>query len=145
MDFSIPAFWLYMGLVIWATLGVAIVAAIKRRRALKVYWDRYCTGRKWRKKFPDAPKEEIRAFLGVFVRSFGFSQKRRCAFAPEDKVMEVYRAVYPSGWAVADGLELESLALDLERKYGVQAFERWKEAGDVTLGELFQWTREKRG
>ena len=97
-------------------------------------------GIRWRRRFPDSPKTEIREFLSAFVDAFGFRQSRRCYFSPDDKVMDVYHALYPPG-SLADSMELESLARQLEKRYGVDVTDSWRE--DITLGELFAQTRAR--
>lgn len=115
------------------TIGIIIIAAIilvtvffaqlgfaKRMRS---FYDRRCTGRAWRARFPDAKKEEIRGFLELFVVSFALSRKKKLSFAPDDKVMDVYRAINPQVGG-ADALECETLVAECEERYGV----------DITLG-----------
>ena len=125
--------------------GIAILVAIasirfkrERKKRLGAYWQRSCTGTEWRNRFPDVPKEAIREFLQVFVDAFGFSNKKRLKFSPDDKVLDVYRALYPSaGWA--DALELETFAINLEEKYGLDLAKA--EDDEITLGRLIEITR----
>ncbi len=105
------------------------------------YWSRACTGAQWRRRFPQASKADIRAFLGIFVDAFGFRRSRRLCFAPDDRVMDVYRTLHPPKWAVADVFELEDLVLFYDRAYGINLVPLWHE--NMTLGELFACTREK--
>jgi len=126
-------------------IGIAIIVAIaiipferERRKRLGVYWQRSCTGTEWRNRFPNVPKEVIREFLQLFVDGFAFSNKKRLKFSPDDKVMDVYRALYPStGWP--DALELETFAINLEEKYGLDLAK--VEDHEITLGGLFEMTR----
>jgi propanediol dehydratase small subunit len=62
---------------------------IQRRRALQQFWDRRCMGIRWRRRFPDAPKTELREFLTIFVEAFCFDRKRHTCFSPDDRVMDV--------------------------------------------------------
>lgn len=130
-----------------ALLTIAIIALlislptwVRRRRALGLYWDRACMGIRWRRRFPDSPKVEIREFLTMFVEAFGFGNKRRTRFSPDDRVMDVYRADYPPG-ILADSMELETLGLNLEKRYGIDFEAVWHE--DITLGELYERTRTR--
>ncbi len=101
----------------------------------KAYRERGCMGRKWREQFPNVSKDDIRSYLEIFMNSFSFDSKHKLKFNPDDKVMDVYRTVYPSnGWP--DGLELESFAISLEKKYSVRFSDLWGE--QLTLGELFR-------
>lgn len=105
--------------------------------------DRICQGRAWRREFPNASKSDIRAFLSLVVEAFAFSDRERLKLAPSDEILSVYRAVYKEkGWGV-DGLELESLALVVQRKHGVSFEKLWCEK--LTLGELFATLHCARG
>ena len=117
---------------------ISLPAWIGRRRALRQYWDRACMGIRWRRRFPDVPKSELREFLTIFVDAFCFDHKRRTCFSPDDRVMEVYRADYPPG-SLADSMELETLGLRLEKRYGIDFTAVWRE--DITLGELYEHTK----
>ncbi len=97
-------------------------------------------GIRWRRRFPNVPKTHIREFLNTFVDAFAFSQRRRCHFSPDDRVIDVYRALYPPG-TLADNLELETLALKLEKQYGIDFHALWRE--DITLGELYEQARAR--
>jgi len=86
-----------------------------------------------------ASKVEIREFLDLFIQAFGFSESRRLRFAPDDRVMEVYRALYPFPNMMADSMELESFIERVRERYGVDFFPLWR--GDITLAELFAHAR----
>ncbi|MBP8133361.1 MAG: hypothetical protein KAY13_03745 [Zoogloea sp.] len=73
-------------------------------RLSKPYNTRSCQGKGWRIAFPSASKQDIREFLAVFVDAFAFSQKERLKLNPEDQVLQIYRAIYPSRWT-PDALE----------------------------------------
>lgn len=98
------------------------------------YRYRSCQGRRWKNSFPDSSKEDIRIFLNTFTDAFAFSQEDKLKFAPEDTILQVYRALYPKRW-MPDALEVETLAVDFESKYGVKFEGIWHE--DLSLGELF--------
>jgi hypothetical protein len=130
--------WLIIVLVVAVSAaGILIADHVRLRR----YWERTCTGASWRSVFPDATKGEIREFLGMFVSAFGFGASRRLAFEPADRVMDIYRARYPSrGWPV-DSLELETLAALARKRYALDLLSFWRD--DVTLGELFERPRRR--
>jgi len=90
--------------------------------------------KKWKRAFPESSKEEIRKFLLLFTYAFAFSSKNKLKFEPEDKVIDIYRELYPSKW-MPDALEIETLASDLEEEYSVNFNELWHE--NVSLGEIF--------
>ena len=127
-------------LIAGITAVVMGVAAWEKRRRLHKYWQRMCTGTRWRERFPEAPKEDIREFLQEFAEAFSFGKKRRLKFAPEDQILEIYRTCYPKN-SLTDGLEMEDFAFRLERRYGVNLAEKLRE--DLTLGEVFALTQEK--
>jgi len=110
----------------WATRG--------REAGLQALWQRSCSGRAWKRAFPEAPKQEIRKFLLMFVESFAFSQNCALQFLPSDRVLAIYRTLYPRG-GVPDALEVETLAKDLDKEYGVSLAEIWNE--ELTLGQIF--------
>jgi propanediol dehydratase small subunit len=95
---------------------------------------RSCTGGAWKRTFPERSKDEIRQFLHLFGDAFAFPKKRALQFAPADRVVAVYRSLYPvEGWP--DALELETLALRLERHCAIDLRTLWRD--NLTLGELF--------
>lgn len=123
-------------------LEVAVIAAIVlaasalvERVRLRRYWQRTCAGFAWRRRFPSASKAEIRSFLNLFVNAFAFPEARRLCFTPDDKPLEVYRALYPVPWLVGDSLELETFILTIRETFGVDLLPSWRK--DITLGELY--------
>ena len=101
----------------------------------KKYRMRSCTGRNWKKAFPDTPNHEIRKFLLLFTDAFASSSNNKLKFEPEDKIIDIYRELYPSKW-MADALEVETLADDIEKEYGVKSNKFWHD--NVTLGDIFK-------
>lgn len=110
------------------------------RRLPLGFRNRACQGRAWRRAFPDAPKDGIRSFLDAFVESFGFDPSCRLIWSPEDRILGVYEALYPSPWGV-DAMELEAFALMLEKRCGLRLAERWND--QLTLGALFGCIEER--
>ncbi len=107
-----------------------------RRKRMDIYWSRPCQIAYWQQRFPDVSHTDISDFLTLFVNAFAFRRGRQLCFSPDDKVLAIYRALYPSnGWLRADSLELETLALALQRSYHIDAVPCWHE--DITLGDLF--------
>ena len=124
--------------IVAAAFVIVLPLQLRIRRNMRRYWDRACTGFQWRRRFPNAPKSDIRSFLELFVDAFAFRQSLRLCFSPYYKVMDVYRTLYPDRF-MADALELETLASLLRKKYGIDAATFWRE--DITLGEVFTHTR----
>ena len=135
--FGFEAKW--VPIVLFAILALAggTLMHYQAWKALRPYWERACTGIRWRRRFPDSPKAEIREFLDLFIDEFGFGRRRRCCFLPEVRIMDVYHAIYPPGSAV-DGMELEGLCRRLKKRYGIDFATSWRE--DITLGEMYEKT-----
>ncbi len=128
-----------IGVMLFAVIAT-LSYSLKSRRLLQKYWLRPCTGKVWKRRFPEVPKQEIRDFLEAFVDGFGLSSKKRLKFNPDDKVTDIYRALYPTpGWP--DALELEGFARNLERKYGFDLAKVTDQ--DITLGKIFEMARKK--
>ena len=138
---GLPAVSLLIALLVVAGSSGVFIAHVHRSRSLRPYWERGCTGIRWRRRFPHSSKTDIREFLLIFVDAFLFSERRRSRFSPDDRVIDVYRAVYPPEDGSADNLELETLAMLLERRYGIDLRAVWRE--DITLGELYEHTRTR--
>lgn len=100
----------------------------------KKYRVRSCTGKNWKSAFPQHSKEDIRKFLLVFTEAFAFSPKQNLKFDPEDKIMDIYKEIYPSKF-MEDSLEIETLSEDIEREYNVKFSTIWND--NLTLGGLF--------
>jgi len=126
--------WIFLLAILILTGLVVIPFEIRRRRALKIYWVRSCTGRDWRKAFPDADVEEFRKFLQVFVDAFAFRNNTRLKFRPSDRIIDIYRACYPiEGYL--DSLELESFAMKVQKLYKVDIEASWNP--EMSLGQIF--------
>ena len=120
--------------IVITIIVAAIVWSIYTGDVPKKYRVRNCTGTKWKRNFPESSKEEIRAFLFLFTDAFAFSRKQKLKFEPDDKVMDIYKALYPAKW-MTDSLEVETLSEDIERKYGIKFNSIWH--NELTLGELY--------
>ena len=130
-----------MFIIVACAVAAALVSGwFTERRRMRRYWNRVCAGPEWKKRFPQAPKDDIREFLKAFVDAFGFKRSRGLCFTPEDRVMDVYRTLYPPKWTLADSMELESFALRFQKHYGIDVYPLWRD--DITLGELFALTRQ---
>ena len=127
-------------IAIIALFAVVIVflSSIQERQKLRRFLERGCAGFRWRRRFPQSSKAEIREFLDIFVEAFGFKRSWRLSFAPDDRVMDVYRTLYSPG-SLTDSMELESLVGDLQKHFGVDILGSWRE--DITLADLFTQTR----
>lgn len=113
---------------------IAIAWSVYTGDVPRKYRIRNCTGKNWKEEFPNSSKEEIRKFLLLFTDAFAFSRKQKLKFEPEDKILDIYKALYPKEW-MPDSLEVETLAEDIEREYGINFTSIWHEG--LTLGGLF--------
>jgi propanediol dehydratase small subunit len=129
-----------MPLIAWLTVSFIFITVFFRSRghALQKYWDRPCMGIRWRRRFPNSPKEEIREFLNIFVDAFAYDRKRRTCFSPDDRVIDIYRANYPPG-SFWDNMDLEAFSLGVEERFDVDFLSIWREG--ITLGELYDLVR----
>ena len=119
--------------IVGVLISVKYVPSLPRR-----YRFRSCEGRDWRLTFPAESKDEIRSFLLLFASAFAFADKDKLKFRPDDKILDVYRSLYPSRW-LPDALEFETLAKDLQNRYELKLESVWSD--DLTLGELFTCIR----
>jgi propanediol dehydratase small subunit len=124
--------------IIIGAVCITIATEVARRRRLAPLLARPCAGREWRRSFAAVPKSEIREFLKLFVEAFGLRGKHCLAFRPNDRIMDVYRAMYPPKWTAVDDMELEYFALLLKERYTLDLTSNWRD--DLTLGEIFSRT-----
>jgi propanediol dehydratase small subunit len=117
---------LFVGSLLWAWLFGG--------RLPRPFRGRGCQGKGWREAFPKASKQEIREFLRVFVSAFAFDESEILKLSPNDQILAIYRGRYPVR-GMADALELETLMVDVQKRYGVEFETIWHE--QLTLGELF--------
>jgi propanediol dehydratase small subunit len=115
-------------------ISILIVWSVYTGDLPKKYRMRNCTGKHWKSKFPATSKEDVRRFLFIFTDAFAFSRKQKLKFEPDDKILDIYKTLYPSEW-MTDSLEVETLAEDIEREYNINFTNVWHE--NLTLGELF--------
>lgn len=122
-------------IVIFVILILYTYSTIWGGKAPKPYNTRKPTARKWKKEFPDIENDEIRKFLLLFAYAFAFKPKYKFQFEPSDRIADIYNALYPLKGA--DSMELETLAIDIEKEYPVDFDHIWNE--NLTLGELFRY------
>jgi hypothetical protein len=123
--------------VVLVSMGARLLVEHIRLRS---YWRRTCTGRAWKSSYPDASKDEIREFLQLFVRAFGFRRSRMLRLEPTDQVETILSKRFPSYLAL-DPLELEDFIRKVRRRYGVDLVSEWHK--EITLGEVFARTRRR--
>ena len=136
--FDFPPQLVLLAVVVVALAVYEVCEERNRRKLLQPYWDRGCMGARWRKCFPSDSKAAIREFLNIFVNAFGFKKNQKLCFSPDDRVMDIYHALYPPGcWA--DCMDLKDLAGSLETRYRIDVCALWRD--DITLGQLYEYTR----
>jgi propanediol dehydratase small subunit len=96
------------------------------------YCSRSCSGRAWRRAFPNADKKQLRDFMQAFVDAFMFSSADRLRFLPSDAVMDVYRKA-TGPWV--DNMELDFFVMNLKHQFGFDVEPCWHD--QITLGEIF--------
>ena len=124
----------FVSIILVATVGLAVGAAVERVRLHK-FWRRTCMGFAWRRRFPNVSKKKIRDFLRLVVDAFAFSRSRALKFSPDDRLIEIYEAIYPVPRLTGDAMELEGLIESIETQFGVDLRPHWRK--DITHGELF--------
>ena len=122
-------------LIFLIVIIVGMLVSVKYFGTPIMYRLRSCAGSEWKRKYPHRNKNEIRDYLEVFIWAFALNEKDKLKFQPADKLMDIYRQIYPSKW-LADSLELETFAEDLQNKYGISLDEMWHD--EITLGEVFE-------
>jgi hypothetical protein len=101
----------------------------------KNYRERKCAGSQWQREFPMMQKEDIRRYLSVFAKAFGFRVRDKLKFRPDDKLLDIYNKRYPLK-GMPDALELETLSRMVKRQYGIELETLW--GPELTLGALFR-------
>jgi len=140
--FDVPAKWAFWLFLVPVAIIAGAAREIQLRKALQTYWDRACTGARWRRRFPEARTSDIPEFLTIFIDAFIFHRSRRLCLSPDDKVMDIYRALYPEKF-MADSMELEKFRKAIKKRYGVDFLHIWRQ--DITLGEIFERVQRPAG
>jgi len=124
-----------LALVVVATVLIALlIGALFPNDIPRAYRQRRCMGRQWRLRFPNASKQDIRHFLWLFVSAFAIRRCNALLFGPDDELLAIYKARYPSK-LTPDALEFEILVKNIQRTHRVDLSSIWHER--LTLGELF--------
>lgn len=124
-------------IAILVIFGLVIFCLFEKNKGRKLgkYWLRDCTGKDWKNCFPESTSEEIRDFLELVVDAFLINRSKKLKFEPSDKIMDIYRTIYPSKWR-PDSMELETLVRCIEKKYGLDLTSSWNQ--EITLGQIFE-------
>jgi propanediol dehydratase small subunit len=126
-------------ILVLGVVAVGVACEVARRRAFRPIAERPSAGPEWRRHFPAASDADVREFLMLFEDAFVVGREHALKFRPDDRIMDIYRAVNPPKWTMADQMEIEIFGLTLKPRYGVALDAIWRD--DLTLGEVFRATR----
>jgi len=121
--------------IVLGVVALAVTSFFLGWELPKIYRERKCAGSQWRIQFPTTQKDDIRRFLSVFARAFGFRDKDKLKFLPDDKLLDIYNKRYPLK-GMPDALELETLSKLIKKQYGIELEKLW--GPELTLGALFR-------
>ena len=99
------------------------------------YRSRPCQGRAWKQAFPEKSKHEIRDYLHTVTDSFVFRKSQKLQINPNDRILALYKTIYPPGQLGIDNLELEAFTINLENKYKINLRAIWSD--ELTFGRLY--------
>ena len=87
-------------------------------RMPRPYRDRQSQEAAWKSRYPDAFHPEVDCILTLICETFLVLPNNRLQFAPDDRLLDIYRACYPRRWSWLRGdcMEIESImtALDID-------------------------------
>ena len=86
---------------------------------------------------------EADAVLTMLCEAFEFNPDDRYKFGPDDRITDIYRACYPRWkvWRLGNSMEIESLVIDLDKRYGFEV-EEW--LWESSLGEIVELVDKRR-
>ena len=98
------------------------------------YRDRQSQLAAWERTCSDKVMTKADDLLQILCEAFSFNLDDRYQFAPSDRIMDVYRACYPRWmfWRIADAMEIESLTMDIQRRFQFDD----AELSEMTLAEV---------
>ncbi|NIX39027.1 MAG: hypothetical protein GWN06_07305, partial [Gemmatimonadetes bacterium] len=73
--------WLFLALVL---LALFLIGLYRERGGPIPYRGRACTGRAWKRAFPGATSDQVRAFLRCLVDGMGITRAATLKFHPQD-------------------------------------------------------------
>jgi hypothetical protein len=108
-----------IGTCVVLVAGVAfVVNSVRERRRLLRFYGRGDLRGEWRARFPGVLEEEVGEFLRMFVDAFALPRRGEFAFSPDDRLLAVYRALYPRPGG-GDQCEFEVFVISVRRRYGL--------------------------
>jgi hypothetical protein len=131
-------YWILILLVVLVG-GIILWDCRRSRRLFCVPLPRPFRGREsqataWRNIGDKALLENSDAVLSMLCEAFSFNPDDRYQFAPYDRIIDVYRACYSrwTFWRIADSIEIETLMMDLSRRFHFDE----EELSELALGEI---------
>lgn len=88
----------------------------------------------WRQACPAESSDKADRLLITLCEAFGFHSDDRYQFGPMDRIWDVYQARYPRRqfWKIADSLEVETLLIELGKRFDFDD----KDLANATLQEI---------
>ena len=125
-----------------AAISLGIASQIARRRSTNAFFDRPLKRQEWSTTFADATDGEIAHFLDLVRDVFALKDGQIQKLEPADKVRDLYYAMNPPKWILADNGELAFLHMFLSKRYAVDMNDLWAVSCDnLTFGEIFRATQ----
>jgi len=120
-----------IGVVVVPGVVAFVVNIVRERRRLRVFYDREDLRGEWRERFPESSEAEVGEFLRMFVDAFLLRRGAEFAFGPGDRVMDVYRGIYPRR-GMADAMEGEVFVISVTGEMDAALREQFDDV-DVTV------------
>lgn len=95
----------------------------------------------WKQHFGAESYSFCELVLTELCDAFLFTQESRFRFLPDDRLAAIYHACHPPWkfWDWGDSMELETLAQNLEKRFGIDLT---KGHSEITLGEIVEMAIE---
>jgi propanediol dehydratase small subunit len=132
--------WWIVSAVVLASVLYALAGYVASRRAYARFSGRSADIQDWSSSFPDASEADCRKYLALFVEAFGLPRDDAMKFRPDDELLAIYRAIYPKHLFVADCMEIENLAIALDKEYGLDLLPMFHDS--LRLGDIFHRIRK---
>jgi hypothetical protein len=115
----------------WRRSGRLFCRPMPRR-----FWNRQSQEAVWKQTCKNEQLDKADALLRTLCEAFSFNPDDRYHFAPTDRISDVYQAFYPRWrfWQMADCMEVESLMMDLQRRFQLND----AEVSEMTLAEVVE-------
>jgi hypothetical protein len=117
----------------------SLIAGVRHRRFRRDIYSRPDGSGRWRSEFPnDTPV--VDRILTIFCDAFLLNERYKYNLVPDDVVTFVYRN---TTGPIADEMQMETLAIEVEKAFGVDLTDDWHES--TTLRDVVRTVLEKTG